>query len=386
MEPTERRVLEMAAVVGETCWLDAIIALERSAQPGSPIPTARRSRRSRQSAITAALAVVAAIGKLVEREWLVEVPQSSVAGRARAAVRVSEPVVRSSTRRPRTRGAARYHAIGRALARAAPRGPRARRRRKRSAATSRSPAMPARPRRATAAPPRPRARSSQNERAIRLYDRALACIGDHDVAARIHLWHDLGSIYELIGDFEAALGAFERMLRLSWVAASKTKAAVAFNKMGRVWRRKGDLKLALEYLERGLELFRGASDARGIAGSLDDIGKTLQMLGRYDEAHAKITEALARRGKRGDKRAIATSLSRLGDVQQDRGQYESAYTCHKEALELRKAGRRSLGPGRVAEQPRGARVRARRAGRGARGLARRAARGRGDRRAAAVRR
>src|SRR3569623_633320 len=148
---------------------------------------------------------------------------------------------------------------------------------------------------------------------------------------------ELGSGYELIGDFEAALGAFERRLRLSWVAASKTKAAVAFNKMGRVWRRKGDLKLALEYLERGLELFRGADAGRGIAGSLDDIGKTLHMLGRYDEAYAKITEALARRGKGGDKRAIATSMSRLGDVQQDRGQYESAYNCHKEALELRQA-------------------------------------------------
>jgi tetratricopeptide (TPR) repeat protein len=139
----------------------------------------------------------------------------------------------------------------------------------------------------------------------------------------------------MIGDFEAALGAFERMLRLSWVAASKTKAAVAFNKMGRVWRRKGDLKLALEYLERGLELFRGAGDQRGIASSLDDIGKSLQMLGRYDEAHAKITEALSRRGKSGDKRSIATSLSRLGEVQADRGQYDSAFTCHQEALELR---------------------------------------------------
>jgi tetratricopeptide (TPR) repeat protein len=131
--------------------------------------------------------------------------------------------------------------------------------------------------------------------------------------------------------------AFERMLRLSWVAASKTKAAVAFNKMGRVWRRKGDLKLALDYLERGLELFKSANDQRGIAGSLDDIGKSLHMLGRYEEAHAKITEALARRGKSGDKRAIATSLSRLGDVQQDRGQYESALTCHQEAYALRKA-------------------------------------------------
>src|SRR5438045_4635431 len=178
--------------------------------------------------------------------------------------------------------------------------------------------------------------SYTNDKAIRLYAQALACLGEGDLAARIHLWHDLGSVYELKGDFEAALGAFERMLRLTWVVSSRTKAAVAFNKMGRVWRRKGDLKLALEYLERGLELFRSAADSRGIAGSLDDIGKTLHMLGRYDEAFAKITEALARRGKRGDKRAIATSLSRLGEVQQDRGQYEAALTCHREAYELRK--------------------------------------------------
>ena len=95
------------------------------------------------------------------------------------------------------------------------------------------------------------------------------------------------------------------MLRLSWVAASKTKAAVAFNKMGRVWRRKGDLKLSLEYLQRGLDLFRGANDARGVAGSLDDIGRALHMLGRYDEAEAQITEALGRHTKDGDQRAIA---------------------------------------------------------------------------------
>jgi tetratricopeptide (TPR) repeat protein len=133
------------------------------------------------------------------------------------------------------------------------------------------------------------------------------------------------------------------MLRLSWVVASKTKAAVAFNKMGRVWRRKGDLRLALEYLERGLELFRGSADARGIAGSLDDIGRVLAMLGRYDEAFAKITEALQRRGKGGDKRSIAASLSNLGSLQYSRGQFEAARTCHQEALELRSQAGDRLG-------------------------------------------
>jgi tetratricopeptide (TPR) repeat protein len=340
MDATERRVLEMSAVVGETSWLDAILALERchastGARGGDPDgPTLAQIAASGDHS---RIAVVAALGRLVEREWLTEVSQSSIAGERE--LRFASPnlwsvvyrgidetkrrhfhvaVARWLELHPDGRGPAAQEEVGRHLA---------------LAGEAREAA--GRYRRAAEA-----ARSQfANERAIRLFDRALACIGSSpsgDVAQRIHLWHDLGSVYELVGDFEAALGAFERMLRLSWVVASKTKAAVAFNKMGRVWRRKGDLKLAVEYLERGLELFRVANDQRGIAGSLDDIGKSLLMLGRYDEAHAKITEALARRGKYGDKRAIATSLSRLGDVQQERGQFESALACHKDALQLRK--------------------------------------------------
>src|SRR3569623_1819538 len=316
---------------GERSWLDAIIALERSnanlSDPDGPTLAEIAS-----SGDHSRLAIVAAVNKLIEREWLIEIPLSSVSGERE--LRFAYPnlwaltykgldenrrrdyhniVARWLELHPEGRSPAQQEEVGRHLALAGETREAALRYR-------RSPEV---------------ARGEyQNEKAIRLFDRALACLGNQDLAQRLHIWHDLGSVYELIGDFEAALGAFERMLRLSRVAASKTKAAVAFNKMGRVWRRKGDLKLALEYLDRGLELFRGANDGRGIAGSLDDIGKTLQMLGRYDAAHAKITEALARRGKRGDKRAIATSLSRLGDVQQDRGKYESAYTCHKEALDL----------------------------------------------------
>jgi tetratricopeptide (TPR) repeat protein len=338
MDTTERRVLEMAAVIGETSWLDGILALERGAALGTnPDPDGPTLAQIAASGDHSRVSVVAAIGKLIEREWLVEVPQSSISGERE--LRIANPVLWSLVYKgidevkrrayhasvarwlelhPEGRSPSAQEEVARHLALAGEAREAATRYR-RSAEAARA--------------------QFANETAIRLFDRALACLGSHpnsDLAARLHIWHDLGSVYELIGDFEAALGAFERMLRLSWVAASKTKAAVAFNKMGRVWRRKGDLKLALEYLERGLELFRSANDARGIAGSLDDIGKSLHMLGRYDEAHAKITEALARRGKSGDKRAIATSLSRLGDVQQDRGQYESALTCHQEALELRK--------------------------------------------------
>jgi tetratricopeptide (TPR) repeat protein len=337
MDPAERRALEQAAVVGEVSWLDAILALERqgAAAGDADGPTLAQIAASGDHSRTA---VVAAIAKLIEREWLAEDGDTTIAGERELRFTYSNSwaILYRSVEEPRRRA---YHAAAARWLELHPEGQAAAAqeeigRHLALAGEQREAAV--RYRRAASA-----ARAEfQNERAIRQFDRALACLAapeTTDLAARLHIWHDLGSVYELIGDFEAALGAFERMLRLAWVAASKVKAGVAFNKMGRVWQRKGDLTLALEYLERGLELFRAAGDERGVAGSLDDIGRSLHLLGRYDDAHAKITEALARRGHVGDQRAIATSLSRLGDVQRDRGEYQAARHCHREALELRRA-------------------------------------------------
>jgi tetratricopeptide (TPR) repeat protein len=334
MEPLERRILEMGATVGETSWLDAILAVERHSQAGLD-PDGPTLAQIAGSGDQSRLAVVTAIGRLVEHAWLIEVPQSSIAGERELRFANSNlwtlvyKAIPEDTR-------CGYHGVIARWLELHPEGlsPSAQEEVARHLTLAGdTPEAATRYRRAAEA-----ARAAYaNHRAIELFDRALACIGGHDIAARIELWHDLASIYELIGNFEAALGAFERMLRLSWVAASKTTAASAFNKMGRVWRRKGDLQLSLEYLQRGLDLFRGASDARGVAGSLDDIGRALHMLGRYDEAEAQITEALARHTKDGDQRAIATSLSRLGNVHQDRGHFELAYECHRDALDIRKA-------------------------------------------------
>jgi tetratricopeptide (TPR) repeat protein len=337
MEPLERRILEMGATVGDTSWLDAILAVERHSESreGSGDPDGPTLAQIAGSADQSRLAVVTAIGRLIEHAWLIEVPQSSIAGERELRFANSNlwstvyKGIHEATRRAYHAVVARWlelhpeglspsaqEEVGRHLALAGE-GREAAGRYRRAAEAARD--------------------AYANERAIELYDRALASIGGHDIAARIQLWHDLAAVYELIGNFEAALGAFERMLRLSWVAASKTTAAAAFNKMGRVWRRKGDLPLSLEYLQRGLDLFRDARDARGVAGSLDDIGRVFHMLGRYDEAEAQITEALARHTKDGDQRAIATSLSRLGHVHQDRGHYEAAYECHRDALAIRQA-------------------------------------------------
>jgi tetratricopeptide (TPR) repeat protein len=339
MATGERDLLEKAAACGEAFWLDAVVMLVRaaavytaggSADPDGPTlgEVAAAGDRTRAE-------VEAALAELGRRGLVVEQPHSSIPGEREyrfayppwwevvydgidgaARSRYHKLVAQWLELRPTGRGEEEQEEIGRHLERAGDGdGAALRYRRAGDAARARY----------------------FNDKAVRLYDAALNCLGQGDLASRIHLWHDLGSVFQLKGEFDSALAAFERMLRLAWVVASRTKAAVAFNKMGRVYRQKGELPLALEYLERGLELFEQAGDTRGIAGSLDDVGQVLWLLARYDEALDRSAASLETRRRLGDRRAIAVSLVNIGNIERHRGLFDEAESCYQEALELRRA-------------------------------------------------
>jgi tetratricopeptide (TPR) repeat protein len=330
MDPSERRTLEMAAAVGDTLWQDAVLAVHRAAAAGTdPDGPALDA-----IAATGDDGVAGRLAALVERGWLLEAPTSRLPGERE--LRFAYPDLRDAVTRATDDDARRrHHAAAARWLELLPDGGSADAQeeiaRHLELADQRTAAASRYQRAADAA----RA-AFRNDRAVALYQRALACVGDADVVTRLRIWHDLGSVHELTGDFDAALAAFERVQRLAWVAASRTQEAVAANRIGRVWRRKGDLKRALVALEHGHALFRACDDRRGVAGSLDDIGTTLALLGRTDDAFGHITAGLALRGKGGDPRSIAASLSNLGLLQKRRGQFAAAATCHREALELRR--------------------------------------------------
>ncbi|MEK6607011.1 MAG: tetratricopeptide repeat protein [Myxococcota bacterium] len=331
LPPAERELLEKAAVVGECFWLDAIVALSRAetAERGDPdgpaiVEIAAAGDRSRV-AVAQGLARLAARGLLRERhisqiagehEYRFVGPVAALAYDAIPAPtrrRYHRIVAQWLDLRP-GRGEEGQEQVARHLERAGD---------ERLAA--------ARLRRAAEA-----ARGRYfNDQAQRLFREALRC-AKSDGALRIELWHDLGSVYDLVGDYEKALDAFERVLRLSWVFASRAKGGVALNKMGRIWRRKGDLSMALEYLDRGLDLFRQNGDERGVASSLDDIGYVLWLQGRYEDALDRATRSLSMRRELGDARSIALSLTNIGNIQKDRGLLAEAQECHEEALEIRR--------------------------------------------------
>jgi len=335
LSPAERSCLEQAAAIGEVFWLDGVVTLVRCPAMDAGDPDGPTLEEIADAAQMTRPYVEGILGKLNRRGLVTRSPESTIAGEQEyhfsyppiwdLAYELIDPDKRRRYHRlvaqwlellPQGRNAQQQEHAGRHLERAGL-GVLAAPRFRRAADDARARYF--------------------NDKAVRLYTRALACLGEADTATRIHLWHDLGSVYQLKGEIDAALDAFERMLRLSWLVASKAKGAVAFNKMGRVWRQKGNLDLALEYLERGLDLFRQSGDLRGEATSLDDIGQVLWITGRYEDALDRSAKSLEMRRQLGDRRSIAASLSNIGSIEKSRGLFDEADACFREAMQLRRA-------------------------------------------------
>ena len=328
----QRNVLSAAAAVGETFWLDCVLAQLRMQSAGNDADGPRLDQISATAWTRGRLAE--ALGQLGQRGLIAQQRQSTIAGEREyrfcyeltreIAYGRSEVGQRPRRHRviaqwleshPTSRSEARQEQIAGHLELAAD-----------------FPAAAARYRRAAEAS---RTRYA-NEDAVRLYKKALHCADGSDRVSRMHLWHDLGATYHLGGKLEPALDAFERVLRLSWALASRPKAALAFNRIASVWRTRSKLDLSREYVQRGLDMFVQGNDRAGISQSLSDLARILSMNGRYAEALDRAATALEMRRQLGDPIAVADSLCCIGDIELRRGLLDEAESCAQEALAIGK--------------------------------------------------
>lgn len=175
-----------------------------------------------------------------------------------------------------------------------------------------------------------------NRQALSFYEKALELLDDSHLLQKVDALHEIGSVYDLIGEYESAIPYLEEMLRQSWRLASLGKGGAAHNKLGRVFRSLGRYDKAVEHFEQALNLFRRANDRAGIASTLDDIGKVHWIKGAYRAALEHYNEALELRRELGDLRSLALSLNHLGTLMVHQGDFRVALKHLREALSLRK--------------------------------------------------
>ncbi len=173
-----------------------------------------------------------------------------------------------------------------------------------------------------------------NQEAVALYMRALQCLRDDDAVDRLRVFHHLGQVNQVSGDYADALGHFSEMLRLAWLLDDQLQGGKAYSEMGRCYRALGEYELALDHFKNAMVLFRRVEDIAGLAGCADDIGRVHRMRGDLKLAEERIREALRLSEFLGDDGARARFLHHLGNVHTERGEFRLAVATMRDALEL----------------------------------------------------
>ncbi|MCU0658170.1 MAG: tetratricopeptide repeat protein [Polyangiaceae bacterium] len=326
LEPSTRRLLERATLMGNVFWLRGLLAIERlGGEP--PWPWVYQE--------TEAEALRQRLDELAERDFLLRLPDSTFPGDV-------EYVFQNSQERERlAQGLSpsekrRYHQV---IADWLAQKPQLRAHEEHVSLLARQLELAGAPLssalRFLDAGDVARARYA-NGRAAEYYQRGLDLLGESEAARRIEALHNQGDVLLLLGRIDEAQRCFRQMMTLAWRLDLPSKGGAAYNRLGRLFRDTGYIDEAMWHLEAGMELFRLAEDERGIASSIDDIGKVHWLRGDYDKALAAFRTGLEGRRKLGDARSIALSQNNLGLALQDSGHYREAREAFEQSLTLRR--------------------------------------------------
>ena len=68
-------------------------------------------------------------------------------------------------------------------------------------------------------------------------------------------WNNLGAVWRIKGDYDKAIGHFEKALEssLKTFGSEHPNLATSWNNLGLAWHGKGDYDKAIEYYEKALE-------------------------------------------------------------------------------------------------------------------------------------
>jgi tetratricopeptide (TPR) repeat protein len=159
--------------------------------------------------------------------------------------------------------------------------------------------------------------------------RLFSMLRDRSGSSRTHL--NLGTLFELQGNFRSALHHAEEALRL---ASDQVARATALNNTGWYLAQLNHSEDALAHCAEALALHRTLGNRRGEYNTLDSLGYIYHLLGDFAKAEDFYTEALEIHLELGDRWAHATTLSHLGDTQLASGDEGLAREAWSAALEI----------------------------------------------------
>jgi tetratricopeptide (TPR) repeat protein len=171
-----------------------------------------------------------------------------------------------------------------------------------------------------------------NSEALALYRQALVIAPQHELATELlepqtaALYENLGDLLTLTGDYAAARGNYEWLLRVGVEGDAQARAvrkAALQRKVGGTYERQGSLDQALSWFERAGETIAAVSAAPAAdmehARILSDIGWFHFRHGELDQAQLRLERALALVEPHDAHDERSRLLNRLGGIAWNRG-------------------------------------------------------------------
>ncbi len=138
-------------------------------------------------------------------------------------------------------------------------------------------------------------------------------------------YHDLGSIYLDMGDFQKANLYLFKELRLIESGKSNTSAGGCYVELGLLYSDQNNFQKALYYDSLAVARFQLDKNLRAEAVTYINIGSLYTKTGQNHKALQATKKALALNQKLGRKEAIASAYSNIGQLYENNHQYELAY-------------------------------------------------------------
>jgi class 3 adenylate cyclase/tetratricopeptide (TPR) repeat protein len=156
--------------------------------------------------------------------------------------------------------------------------------------------------------------------------------GDSQGLARA--WYGLALVQSYQGDHRAAIESAIQAEATAQAAGARNELALALRMHGWSLSRLGDAEAALALGQQMLALTIEIDDRRQMARSLNLLGIAYNMLGRYQQAAGCLEQALAICQALDDRRQVMDLLNNLGVIAQARGDHRAAFERFQAALKI----------------------------------------------------
>ncbi len=181
------------------------------------------------------------------------------------------------------------------------------------------------------------------QRRIDVAESAISAVEQKETVMMSFVYHQLGSGYYYLSDYDKALEYFEKALEIkeSKLVKDHPSTATTYNNIAEAYRDKGDYDKALEYYGKALEIVvsRLGKDHPSTATTYNNIAAVYSAKDDYDKTLEYYGKALeigeSKLGK--DHPSTATTYNNIAMVYDAKGDYDKALVYYEKALEIQKS-------------------------------------------------